>query len=37
MKSDAPPSPMDGDIKVEDREVRQSYGLREASLPRDES
>ena len=27
MKSDAPPSPMDGDIKVEDREVRQSYGL----------
>ena len=22
MKSDAPPSPMDGDIKVEDREVR---------------
>ena len=27
MKSDAPPSPMDGDIKVEDREVGQSYGL----------
>ena len=24
MKSDAPPSPMDGDIKVEDREVRSS-------------